>query len=34
MPLQTNVEWKRSFVILSKLNELLKRIRRLEKNRE
>jgi len=34
MPLQTNGEWKRSFVILSKLNELLRRIRRLEKDNE
>ena len=34
MPLQTNGEWKRSFVILSKLNELLKRVRRLEKHNE
>jgi len=34
MPLQPNSEWKRSFVILSKLNELLKRVRRLEKYNE
>ena len=34
MPLQTNSEWKRSFVVLSKLDELLKRVRRLEKNNE
>jgi len=34
MPLQTNREWKRSFVVLSKLHELLKRVRRLEKNNE
>jgi len=34
MPLQTNGEWKRSFVILSKLSELLKRIKRLEKNND
>jgi len=34
MPLQTNSEWKRSFVILSKLNELLRRVKRLEKDNE
>lgn len=31
MPLQASSEWKRTFVILSKLNELLKRVRRLER---
>ena len=32
MPLQTSSEWKRSFVILSKLNELLGRVRQLERH--
>lgn len=31
MPLQTTAKWKRSFVLLSRLNELLDRVRRLEK---
>lgn len=31
MPLQRSGEWKRSFVILAKLNELLDRIRKLER---
>ncbi len=31
MPLQTSGDWKRSFVILSKLNDLLKRVRQLER---
>jgi len=31
MPLQRSSDWKRSFVILSKLNELLGRIRKLER---
>lgn len=34
MPLQASTEWKRTFVILSKLNELLKRVRRLERRGE
>jgi len=34
MPLQASSEWKRTFVILSKLNELLKRVRRLERRGE
>ncbi|MCL4154652.1 UNVERIFIED_CONTAM: hypothetical protein GTU68_016807, partial [Idotea baltica] len=32
MPLQTSGDWKRTFVILSKLNDLLKRVRQLERN--
>ncbi len=32
MPLQTSAEWKRSFVILSKLNQLLGRVRKLERS--
>jgi len=31
MPLQTSTDWKRSFVVLSKLNDIYKRIQRLEK---
>ncbi len=31
MPLQNSRDWKRSFVVLSKLNELYKRVQRLEK---
>ena len=31
MPLQHSKDWKRSFVVLSRLNELYKRIQRLEK---
>ena len=34
MPLQSSSEWKRTFVVLSKLNELLKRVRRLERREE
>ena len=34
MPLQSSTEWKRTFVILAKLNELLKRVRRLERRGE
>ena len=34
MPLQASSEWKRTFVIVSKLNELLKRVRRLERRGE
>lgn len=34
MPLQTSSDWKRTFVTLSKLNELLKRVRRLERRGE
>ena len=34
MPLQASAQWKRTFVTLSKLNELLKRVRRLERRGE
>lgn len=34
MPLQSNGEWKRSFVVLSKLTDLLKRVRALEKDKQ
>jgi len=31
-PLQPDSEWKRTFVVMSKLNDLYKRVRRLERN--
>lgn len=34
MPLQASAQWKRTFVTLSKLNELLKRVRHLERRGE
>ncbi len=34
MPLQSNTEWKRSFVVLSKLTDLLKRVRALERSKQ
>lgn len=34
MPLQSSAQWKRTFVTLSKLNELLNRVRRLERRGE
>lgn len=34
MPLQASAQWKRTFVTLTKLNELLNRVRRLERRNE